>query len=80
MATPYLSALAARSLGLSLAVVVIAAALAVSAARVDRMTGEARSSAEARISAMASSVLFFLAGLSLPGHWLGLAADRPGRS
>lgn len=75
IATPYLGALAARSLGLSLAVVVIAAALAISAARVDRNTGEARSSAEARISAMAfweeasllvSSVLFFLAGLALP--------------
>lgn len=81
LATPYLGALAARSLGLSLAVVVIAAALAVSAARVDRKTGEARSSAEARISAMAfweeasllvSSVLFFLAGLALPGALAGL--------
>ncbi|SDC24292.1 cation:proton antiporter domain-containing protein [Belnapia rosea] len=76
LATPYLGALAARGLDLSLAVVVIAAALTVSAARVNRETGEARSSAEARISAMAfweeaslllSSVLFFLAGLGLPG-------------
>jgi CPA1 family monovalent cation:H+ antiporter len=76
LAAPYLGALAARSLGLSLAVVVIAAALTVSAARVDSRTGKARSSAEARISAMAfweeasllvSSVLFLLAGLALPG-------------
>ncbi|WP_043367367.1 cation:proton antiporter [Belnapia sp. F-4-1] len=81
LATPYLGALAARSLGLSLAVVVITAALVVSAARVDRETGEARSSAEARISAMAfweeasllvSSVLFFLAGLALPEALAGL--------
>lgn len=75
LAAPYLGALAARGLGLSLAVTVIAAALAVSAARVDRKTGEARTSAEARISAMAfweeasllvSSLLFFLAGLAVP--------------
>ncbi|WP_338664694.1 cation:proton antiporter [Pararoseomonas sp. SCSIO 73927] len=75
LATPYLGALAARSLGLSLAVTVIAAALAVSAARVDTRTGEARSSAEARISGMAfweeasllvSSILFLLAGLAVP--------------
>jgi CPA1 family monovalent cation:H+ antiporter len=81
LATPYLGALAARSLGLSLAVVVITAALVVSAARVDRETGEARSSAEARISATAfweeasllvSSVLFFLAGLALPEALAGL--------
>lgn len=81
LATPYLGALAARDLNLSLAVVVITAALVVSAARVNRETGEARSSAEARISATAfweeaslllSSVLFFLAGLGLPGALAGL--------
>lgn len=75
LAAPYLGALAARGLGLSLAAVVIAAALTVSAARVDPETGEARSTSEARIAAMAfweevsllaSSVLFFLAGLALP--------------
>ena len=75
LAAPYLGALAARGLGLSLAVTIIAAALAVSVARVDRETGEARTSAEARISAMAfweevsllvSSLLFFLAGLAVP--------------
>lgn len=84
LAAPYCGALAARSLGLSLAVVVIAAALVVSAARVDRETGEARTSAETRISATAfweqasllvSSILFLLAGLALPkaladlGEW-----------
>ncbi|MDB5317323.1 MAG: sodium/hydrogen exchanger [Rhodospirillales bacterium] len=86
LATPYLTALAARGLGLSLAVAVIAAALTVAAARVDRKTGEARSSAEARITAaafweelslIASSVLFFLAGLALPDAWASLG-DWPG--
>ena len=86
LATPYLAALAARGLGLSLAVAVIAAALTVAAARVNRQTGEARSSAEARITAtafweelslIASSVLFFLAGLALPGAWASLG-DWPG--
>jgi monovalent cation/hydrogen antiporter len=81
LAAPYLGALAARGLGLSLAVVIMAAALVVSAARVDRETGEARSSAESRISAAAfweeasllvSSVLFFLAGLILPEALAGL--------
>ena len=85
LATPYLGALAARSLGLSLAVTVIAAALAVSAARVNRETGEARSSAEARISAMAfweevsllvSAVLFLLAGVALPDA-IGELGDWP---
>jgi hypothetical protein len=86
LATPYLAALAARGLGLSLAVAVIAAALTVAAARVNRQTGEARSSAEARITAaafweelslIASSVLFFLAGLALPDAWASLG-DWPG--
>lgn len=89
LATPYLGALAARSLGLSLSVTIIAAALTVSAARVDPNTGEARSSAEARISAGAfweeaslvvSAILFLLSGLALPeavsdlGRWPTWAA------
>jgi CPA1 family monovalent cation:H+ antiporter len=86
LAAPYLGALAARQLDLALAVVVIAAALVVSARRVDRETGEARSSAEARIAAMAfweeasliaSSVLFLLAGLALP-EALASLGDWPG--
>jgi len=76
IATPYLCALAAAWLGLSVVVVVMTAALAVSAARVDRETGAASTSPEARISAVAfweaaslltSSLLYFLAGRALPG-------------
>jgi CPA1 family monovalent cation:H+ antiporter len=83
LAAPYLAALAAEWLALSLAVSVIAAALTVSAARVDPDTGEARSSAEARIAAAAfweeanllvSSLLFFFAGLALPDALVGLGA------
>jgi CPA1 family monovalent cation:H+ antiporter len=83
LAAPYLAALAAGWLGLSLAVTVIAAALAVSVAQVDAATGQARSSAEARIAAtafweeaslLASSVLFFFAGLALPEALAGLGA------
>ncbi|MGG5811685.1 cation:proton antiporter [Falsiroseomonas sp. CW058] len=81
LAAPYLAALAAEWLALSLAVSVIAAALTVSAARVDPETGEARSSAETRIAAaafweeaslLASAVLFFFAGLALPEALAGL--------
>jgi NhaP-type Na+/H+ or K+/H+ antiporter len=75
IATPYLGALAAQRLGLSSVVVIMAAALIVSAVRIDRRTGAPRTSAEARISAVAfweevnlilSAVLFFLAGRALP--------------
>jgi NhaP-type Na+/H+ or K+/H+ antiporter len=75
VATPYLGALAAQKLGLSVAVVIITSALVVSAVRIDRRTGAPKSSSEARITAMAfweqaslmlSAVLFFLAGRSLP--------------
>jgi NhaP-type Na+/H+ or K+/H+ antiporter len=85
LAAPFLAGLAAEWLALSLAVTVIAAALAVSSARVDAETGQARSSAEARIAAtafweeaslLASSVLFFFAGLALPEALAGLGA-RP---
>ncbi len=81
LAAPYLAGLAAGWLSLSLAVTVIAAALTVSAARVDPESGVARSSAEARIAAtafweeaslLASSVLFFFAGLALPEALAGL--------
>ncbi len=75
IATPYLCSLGARWLGLSVVVVIMAAALTVAAVRVDRETGAPRTSAEARISAVAfweevsllvSSAMFFLAGRALP--------------
>jgi NhaP-type Na+/H+ or K+/H+ antiporter len=81
IATPYLCSLGARWLGLSVVVVIMAAALTVAAVRVDRATGAPRSSAEARISAVAfweevsllvSSAMFFLAGRALPEAMAGL--------
>jgi NhaP-type Na+/H+ or K+/H+ antiporter len=75
LATPYAGALAAEALGISTVVVVMTAALVVSAARVDRDTGASRSSSEARLagttfweeaSLILSSVLFLLIGRSLP--------------
>ena len=75
IATPYLCSLGALWLGLSVVVVIMAAALTVAAVRVDRETGAPRTSAEARISAVAfweeasllvSSAMFFLAGRALP--------------
>lgn len=75
IATPYLGALVAGWLDLSVVVVVMTAALVVSAVRVERQTGAPRTSSEARISAVAfweevslilSAVLFFLAGRALP--------------
>ena len=74
IATPYASALAAEALGVSAVAAITTTALVVSAVRIDPRTGEAISSAEARISAtafweeaslMISSVLFFLAGRAL---------------
>jgi len=81
IATPYLCSLGARWLGLSVVVVIMAAALTVAAVRVDRETGAPRTSAEARISAVAfweevsllvSSAMFFLAGRALPEAMAGL--------
>ncbi|MBB5695374.1 cation:proton antiporter domain-containing protein [Muricoccus pecuniae] len=75
VALPYLCALVANALGLSLSATIIAAALTVSTGEVDRETGETRSSSEARISATAfweelslllSAMLFLLAGRALP--------------
>ncbi|WP_458096351.1 cation:proton antiporter domain-containing protein [Roseomonas sp. WA12] len=74
-ALPYLCALAAQWLGLSLSATVIAAALTVSSSDVNRDTGETQTSPEARISATAfweevslllSAALFLLAGRALP--------------
>lgn len=76
IATPYLAALAAQALDLSVAALIIAAALVISAVRIDPETGAPRTSAESRVSAMAfweevslllSAILFFLAGWTLPG-------------
>ena len=83
LATPYLGAVIAEELGLSVAVVIMTAALVVSAVRIDRETGAPRSTSEARITSMAfweqaslmlSAALFFLAGWSMPvmkalGEW-----------
>lgn len=75
VATPYIAALTAEALGLSAVVVVMAAALTVSASRVDPDTGVARSSSESRLTAttfweeaslILSSVLFLLIGRALP--------------
>ncbi|WP_207459020.1 cation:proton antiporter [Azospirillum sp. SYSU D00513] len=76
VATPYLGALLAKAAGLQGVVVIMTAALVISAVRIDRRTGAPHSSSEARITAMAfweqaslmlSAVLFFLAGRAMPG-------------
>lgn len=75
VATPYAAALGAHATGASVVTAVIAAALVVSAIRVDRRSGATVSSSEARVSAVAfwdeaslivSSVLFLLAGRAVP--------------
>jgi CPA1 family monovalent cation:H+ antiporter len=75
LATPFLGSLLAEALDLSVVVVIMAAALVISAVRIDPETGAPRTSSEARINAMAfweaaslilSAVLFFLAGRALP--------------
>lgn len=81
IATPYAAALAASALGVSIIGAVTAAALVISAVRIDPKTGASISSSETRISATAfweevsllvSSALFFLAGRSLPEALAGL--------
>jgi CPA1 family monovalent cation:H+ antiporter len=83
IATPYLGALAAEALGVSMVAVVIVSALVVSAVRIDARTGAPHTSAEARISATAfweeaslilSAVLFFLTGWALPRAMSALGA------
>lgn len=75
VATPYLGAVVAQTLGLSVVVVVSTAALVISAGRIDRKTGAPQSTSEARITSMAfweqaslmlSATLFFLVGWSMP--------------
>lgn len=86
--TPYLGALGAGLLGLPTVVVVMAAALAVNAVRIEARTGAPRSSSEARITAVAfweeaslllSASLFFLTGRALPGAVTGLEGHAPAR-
>jgi CPA1 family monovalent cation:H+ antiporter len=81
VATPFAAALSATALGLSGVAAVTAAALVVSAIRIDRSTGVPISSPETRINAtafweeaslMVSSALFFLAGRALPVALEGL--------
>jgi len=83
VATPYLGALAARGLGMSMVVVIMAAALTISTLRINPRTGAAGSSSEARITAVAfweeaslivSAVLFLLAGRELPRALAGIEA------
>ncbi|HEX6011842.1 MAG TPA: cation:proton antiporter [Geminicoccaceae bacterium] len=81
IATPYLGSLASTALGVSVVVTVITAALVIAAVRIDPRTGVQRTSAEARVSAVAfweevnlilSAVLFFMAGRALPEAMAGL--------
>jgi NhaP-type Na+/H+ or K+/H+ antiporter len=75
IATPFLAAALAEAVGVSVAVVIVVAALAVSTRSVDRRTGQAISSPEARLVArhvwseaevMLSAALYFLVGRALP--------------
>jgi NhaP-type Na+/H+ or K+/H+ antiporter len=75
LATPYAGSLASTALGVSVVVTIVAAALVIAAVRIDPGTGEQRTSAEARVSAVAfweevnlvlSAVLFVMAGRALP--------------
>jgi NhaP-type Na+/H+ or K+/H+ antiporter len=85
VATPFLAAALADAGGVSVAVVIVAAALTVSWRAVDRQTGEAISSPEARlvsrhfwleVGVLLSGGLFFLMGRALPEALAGL--DRFG--
>lgn len=83
IATPYLAALSAEWLGLSTVVVIMSAALVISAERIVARTGTPRTSSEARINAVAfweevslilSAILFFLAGRALPDAMAALGS------
>lgn len=85
VATPFAAGLLAEALGLSVVMVITAAALVISATRVDRETGEARTSSETRMtgvafweqaSLMLSSILYLLIGRALP-EALGVLEGRP---
>lgn len=75
LATPFIGAMLAEAVGLSVVAVVIATALTVAWRSVDRRTGEAISSPEARlilrhfwdqVGGIVSAALFFLMGRALP--------------
>jgi NhaP-type Na+/H+ or K+/H+ antiporter len=79
--TPFLAAVLANVAGVSVAVVIVVAALTISARAVDRRTGEAISSPEARLVArhfwseagvLLSGGLYFLVGRALPEALAGL--------
>jgi CPA1 family monovalent cation:H+ antiporter len=85
VATPYAAGLIAEALGVNVVVVITAAALVISATRIDRDSGEARTSSEARVVGVAfweqtsliiSSVLYLLIGRALPDAARALEA-RP---
>ena len=88
LATPYAGSLASTALGVSVVVTITAAALVIAAVRIDPGTGEQRTSAEARVSAVAfweevnlvlSAVLFVMAGRALPEAMAALHAWPLGR-
>src|ERR671933_29101 len=88
LATPYAGSLASTALGVSVVVTIVTAALVIAAVRIDPGTGEQRTSAEARVSAVAfweevnlvlSAVLFVMAGRALPEAMAALHAWPLGR-
>ena len=88
VATPYAAALAAVAFGVSAVGAVTAAALVISAVRIDTRTGAPISSSETRISAVAfweqaslmvSSALFLLAGRALPEALVTIETWSPWR-
>lgn len=88
IATPYAAGLAAEALGVNVVVLITAAALVISATRVDHESGEARTSSEARVtgvafweqaSLMISSVLYLLIGRALPDAVRELGAGPAAR-
>jgi CPA1 family monovalent cation:H+ antiporter len=88
VATPYAAALAAVAFGVSAVGAVTAAALVISAVRINTRTGAPISSSETRISAVAfweqaslmvSSALFLLAGRALPEALVTIETWSPWR-
>ncbi|HEX8373550.1 MAG TPA: cation:proton antiporter [Geminicoccaceae bacterium] len=85
VAIPYAAGLIAEALGANVVVLIAAAALVISATRIDPRTGEARTSSEARVtgvafweqaSLMISSLLYLLIGRALPDAVRALG-ERP---
>ena len=89
VATPFAAALTAEASGLPVVAVVIPAALTMSWRSVDRCTGQAVSSPDARLierhvwaeaGIMLSAALFFLMGRTLPTALDGLGQGEPARA